>query len=184
MKLPPGPLASGWTVEAHEPGVRLRLSLSVQRLSNELKRRAAVLPLPLLFATLLVLWTKDSDWGLKLMAWPVALAMAGVFVAGVLALSRTLRRRREGVFFELDRERGTVRGVLEADFNHRVVEAPLRELSLRLDAHDGPQGAWATLKPKLKDGRVLQAPDARAETADAAKDKLAALKEAADELLR
>jgi len=185
VKLLPGPLASGWTLETHEPGARLRLSLSGERLSNELKRRAAVLPLPLLFSTLLVLWSWNSDWGLKLVAWPVVLALMGVFVAGVFALSRTLRRRREGVFFELDRTNQKVRGVLEADFYHRSIEAPFSQLeSLELKVHEGPQGAWATLRPKLKDGRVLQAPEARAETAAAAKEKLQPLKDAADDLIR
>ncbi len=179
-----GPLPGGWQVEAHQPGERLRLSLSAPRLSHELRRRALVLPLPLVFVGLLLAWTHDSGWALKLVAWPVAAAMVGVFAVGVVALARTVRRRRQGVWLEVDRKQGVLRGVLEADFAHRAVEAPLGELeSLELRVHADPGGAWASLRVKLSGGRTLQAPaDARGPDTEAARALLAPVAEVLAEL--
>src|SRR5262249_45486647 len=110
---------SGWRIDAHQPGELLRLSLTGDRLSHELRRRVLVLPLPIVFIALLLLWSWNADWGLKLVAWPVALLFGVVFAAGVLSIARTLKRRREGVVLQLDKTNGTLRGVLEADFDHR-----------------------------------------------------------------
>lgn len=177
-------MASGWRIDAHQPGKLLKLSLTGDRLSHELRRRALVLPLPIIFIALLLLWSWNADWGLKLVAWPVALLFLGVFVAGVASIARTLKRRREGVVLELDKKKATLRGVLEADFDHRTVEVPLKQLkSLELEVNADSTGAWALLRVTLADGRRLQAPDVRSDTADAARDKLKPLKEAADELL-
>lgn len=177
-------MASGWRIDAHQPGKLLKLSLTGDRLSHELRRRVLVLPLPIIFIALLLAWSWNADWGLKLVAWPVALLFLGVFGAGVLSVSRTLKRRREGVMLEFDKKRATVRGVLEADFGHQTVELPLRQLkSLELLVNPDSTGAWALLRVTLADGRRLQAPEARAENADAARDKLKPVKDAAEELL-
>jgi hypothetical protein len=182
--LEPGPLASGWRIDAHQPGQVLKLSLTGDRLSQELKRRVLVLPLPVFFIALLLAWSWNADWGIKLMAWPVAALFAFVFVAGVLSVSRTLKRRRKGVMFNLDKSQGTLRGVLEADFGHSTIDAPLSQLkTLELVVNADATGAWALLKATLADGRRLQAPEARAETADAAREKLKPVKDAADEIL-
>jgi hypothetical protein len=161
----------------------LKLSLTGDRLSHELRRRVLVLPLLIVFIALLLLWSWNADWGLKLVAWPVAFLFLLVFAAGVLSISRTLKRRREGVVLRLDKANGTLRGVLEADFDHRTIDAPLSQLkSLELVVNADNTGAWALLRATLADGRKLQAPEARAETAEAAREKLQPVKEAAEEI--
>ena len=126
-----------------------------QRVPPELLRRVVV-PLGPLFLGAVVLGASwNSHFGIKLAAWPVALALLGIFVLGVLNVFRSVRRKREGVRLSVDDT--TVTGYPEArswvsDYFVRLQQHPrsaVKGTSLSV-YRDPKRGASARAKIRIE----------------------------------
>lgn len=152
----------GWFVVSVTP----RLVLE-QRLESDLLRRAVVPTGPLLLAVFLFGASWDSQWGIRLAVWPVALAFVGTSVLGVLNLLRSIRRRRDGVRLTVDAT--TVSGYPEArgwlsDYfvtvaAHPRAAAKAATLTVYRDPKRGT-ASRAKLRIELHGGGALVGPEA------------------------
>lgn len=152
----------GWSVVSVAP----RLVLE-QKVESDLLRRTIVPIGPLLLGAFVIAASWESQWGIRLAAWPVAFAFFAISLLGVLNLFRSIRRRRDGVRLVVDA--ATVAGYPEArswlaDYFVRVTEHPraaakAATLTVYRDPKRGTS-ARAKVRIELDDGHALVGPEA------------------------
>ena len=155
-------MPGGWSVVELAPCLVLE-----QRWSDSLLRRAVVPFGPALIGWFLLAVTRDSGFGIKLLAQPLAILMLLVAVLGALNFVRSFRRWREGVRLAIDAS--SVIGYPEArmwlsDYFVGLREHPRSSvkgatLCVYRDTRRGAS-ARARLRIDLQNGSALVGPEA------------------------
>jgi len=175
----------GWTLTASDAG-RLRLERAASLERKDVLRRVGFLLIPLVFCVVTLAGTWDSDFGLKLMAWPVAALLAVVVLLGLASVVRAARRASAGVRLEIDAGARTVTGFPQArgrlsDYRGECLTARFEDIAkVQLAVFRGaPPTSLALLlvSVQLTSGPQLQGPELAVPDAEweAARDRLAPL---------